>query len=242
MIKLIKPYISFNEVELEFKKIFESGWFTKGPNVELFKNALMNYTGASHAYLATSATTALSASLKLLDIKPGDEVIVSDFSFPATVNVVEDLYATPIFADVDAATFNMKPEELLSKITRKTKAVIFVDALGNPTGIHAIKEICKVNTIPLIEDAACAIGSSELGIKCGKIADITCFSFHPRKLLSTGEGGAILTDRDDWNDLLKIKLDHGSVPSGGTFDFVECGYNYRLPELQAAMGVVQVKN
>ena len=241
MIKLIKPYISFDEVEAEFRKIFDSGWFTKGPNVDLFKNALVDYTGARHAHLATSATTALSACLKLLDIKPGDEVIVSDFSFPATANVVEDLYAVPIFADVDPTTFNMRPEELERRISKRTKAVIFVDALGNPTGLHRIQEICTAHGLPLIEDAACGLGSAEFGEKCGRVADLTCYSFHPRKLLSTGEGGAIMTDRDDWHETLKIKLEHGARFENGKFDFVDYGYNYRLPELQAVMGIVQIK-
>lgn len=241
MIKLIKPYIAYEEVETEFKKIFDSGWFTKGPNVDTLKKALIQYSGAKYAHLATSATTALAACLKLIDIKPGDEVIVSDFSFPATVNVVEDLYATPVFADVDPMTFNMRPEELERRITKKTKAVIFVDALGNPSGIHAIKKICSDRSLPLIEDAACGLGSSERGEKCGKIADLTCYSFHPRKLLSTGEGGAIMTDRDDWNETLKVKLEHGSKFENGKFDFIDYGYNYRLPELQSVMGIVQIK-
>lgn len=241
MIKLIKPYISYDEVEMEFRKVFESGWFTKGPNVEGLKKALTEYTGARYAHLATSATTALATCLKLLEIKPRDEVIVSDFSFPATVNVVEDLYARPVFADVDPDTFNMRPEELERRISKNTKAVIFVDALGNPSGIHAIKNICKDKGIPFIEDAACGLGSSEHGVKCGKIADLTCYSFHPRKLLSTGEGGAIMTDRDDWNEILKIKLEHGSKFENGKFDFIDYGYNYRLPELQSIMGMVQIK-
>lgn len=241
MIKLIKPYITYDEVEAEFRKVFDSGWFTKGPNVDGLKKALTDYTGARHAHLATSATTALAACLKLLDIKPGDEVIVSDFSFPATVNVVEDLYATPVFADVDPATFNMRPEELERRFTRKTKAVIFVDALGNPSGVHAIRDLCAARGVPLIEDAACGLGSSERGVKCGKIADLTCYSFHPRKLLSTGEGGAIMTDRDDWNETLKVKLEHGSKFENGKFDFIDYGYNYRLPELQSVMGMIQIK-
>jgi perosamine synthetase len=241
VIKLIKPYISFEEVEAEFRAVFDSGWFTKGPNVDRLKQALAEYTGAKYAHLATSATTALAASLKLLDIKPGDEVIVSDFSFPATANVVEDLYAIPVFADVDPDTFNMRPEELERRIGKRTKAAIFVDALGNPSGLHAIKEICSAKGIPLVEDAACGLGSSERGVKCGNISDLTCYSFHPRKLLSTGEGGAIMTSRDDWNELLKVKLEHGSKFADGKFDFVDYGYNYRLPELQAIMGVVQLR-
>ncbi|MBI9107193.1 MAG: DegT/DnrJ/EryC1/StrS family aminotransferase [Spirochaetales bacterium] len=241
MIKLIKPYISFDEVEAEFRKTFESGWFTKGPNVDNFKKALCEYTGAKYSHLTTSATTALTSCLKILNIKPGDEVVISDFSFPATANVVEDLGAVPIFADVDWETFNMLPEALEKSITDKTKAVIFVDALGNPSGLHKIKDICASKNLPLIEDAACAIGSSENGKKVGSIADLTCFSFHPRKLLSTGEGGAILTNNEEWNEILKIKLEHGAKIQDGKFDFVDFGYNYRLPELQSIMGLSQIR-
>jgi dTDP-4-amino-4,6-dideoxygalactose transaminase len=240
MIKLIKPYISFDEVEAEFRKTFESGWFTKGPNVESFKKALCEYTGAKYSHLTTSATTALTTCLNILNIKAEDEVVVSDFSFPATANVVEDLGAVPVFADVSLETFNMRPEELERCITKKTKAVIFVDALGNPSGLHEIKKICESKGLPLIEDAACAIGSSEKDKKVGNIADLTCFSFHPRKLLSTGEGGAILTDSMEWNDILKVKLEHGARIEDGKFDFTDFGYNYRLPELQAIMGLSQI--
>lgn len=241
MIKLIKPYISFEEVQEEFKEIFDSGWFTKGKYVEEFRQEIRNYTGANYCYLATSATTALTMALKALDVKAGDEVIVSDFSFPATANVVEDLGATPVFADVSLETFNMLPEELDNKITNKTKAVIFVDALGNPSGINEIKNICQKYGLPLIEDAACAIGSKELGIKCGNIADITCFSFHPRKLLTTGEGGAITFNDKKFEYFFEIKLNHGAKIEDGKFDFVDYGYNYRLPELQALMGIKQIR-
>ncbi|WP_413581362.1 DegT/DnrJ/EryC1/StrS family aminotransferase [Bdellovibrio sp. HCB288] len=241
MIKLIKPYISFEEVESEFRDVFESGWFTKGKYVEAFREEIKKYTGAKYSFLATSATTALSACLRVLDVKAGDEVIVSDFSFPATANVVEDVGAVSVFVDVDKTTFNMLPDDLVRKITKKTKAVIFVDALGNPSGIHRIKEICNKYNIPLIEDAACAIGSSERSVKCGNIADLTCFSFHPRKLLTTGEGGAITTNSERMAQILDIKLNHGSVFEGGKFDFVDFGYNYRLPELQSIMGLKQLK-
>lgn len=241
MIKLIKPYISFDEVKNEFEDIFDSGWFTKGKYVEEFRSEIKRYTGAKYAYLTTSATTALTMALKVLDIKAGDEVIVSDFSFPATSNVVEDLGATPIFADVSLDTYNMLASDLESKITLKTKAVIFVDALGNPSGINEIKEICRKNNLPLIEDGACAIGSSENNIKCGNIADITCFSFHPRKLLTTGEGGAVTFNKDSFVEFFEVKLNHGAKVEDGKFDFVDYGYNYRLPELQAVMGIKQFK-
>jgi perosamine synthetase len=240
-IRLAKPYITFDEVEKEFREVFESGIFTRGQHVEAFRRQIAEYTGAKHAFLMTSATTALWTCLKLLNIGIGDEVIVSDFSFPASANVVEDLGAIPVFADVDINTFNMLPLELEKKISPRTKAVIFVDALGNPTGITEIKAICEKHGIPLIEDAACAIGSSENGRRCGSIADLTCYSFHPRKLISTGEGGAITTDRDDWAEWLEIKLFHGAKGMKGmALDFVDFGYNFRLPELQAIMGCRQL--
>lgn len=241
MIKLIKPYITFQEVRQEFEEVFESGWFTKGKYVEQFREEIKSYTGAEHAFLTTSATTALTMCMKLLEIEKGDEVIVSDFSFPATANIVEDIGAIPVFADVSLKTFNMLPEQLEKKITSKTKAVIFVDALGNPSDIHAIKTICEKYNLPLIEDGACAIGSTENGIKCGSIADLTCFSFHPRKLLTTGEGGAITTNNDEWAKKLEIKLNHGASVTDGKFDFVDFGYNYRMSELQAIMGIKQLQ-
>ena len=241
MIKLIKPYISYEEVEKDFKDIFESGWFTKGKNVNKFRESLCSYTGSSYSVLTTSATTALWTCLKVLGIKEGDEVIVSDFSFPATVNVVEDIGATPIFVDVDIDTYNMSYIDLKSKITSKTKAVIFVDAFGNPSGIDKVQKLREKYEVPLIEDAACAIGSSINGIKIGNFSDFTCFSFHPRKLLTTGEGGAITTKKLEYSDSIDIKLNHGASVSNGKFDFVDCGYNFRMSELQAVMGVKQLE-
>lgn len=240
-VRLMKPYITFAEVEADFRGVFDSGMFTRGSHVEAFRNELAAYTGARHVHLTTSATTALWVCLKLLGIGPGDEVVVSDFSFPATANVVEDLGAKPVFADVSLDTYNVLPETLEALLTFRTKAVIFVDALGNPSGLHAISALCRNRGIPLIEDAACAIGSAEAGRRCGSIADLTCLSFHPRKLLSTGEGGAITTDNDEWARWLDIKLAHGARGMKGPgLDFVDYGYNFRLPELQAVMGRKQL--
>ncbi|NKE68714.1 DegT/DnrJ/EryC1/StrS family aminotransferase [Ramlibacter sp. RBP-2] len=240
-IRLMKPYISFDDVELEFRSIFNSGMFTRGPYVERFQRELAAFTGAKHAFLATSATTALWACLKLLGIGAGDEVVVSDFSFPASANVVEDLGAMPVFGDVSLTTYNLTAATLEGLITPRTKAVIFVDALGNPTGISEITALCRARGIPLIEDAACAIGSSENGKRVGGIADLSCFSFHPRKLISTGEGGAITTDRSEWAEWLRVKLAHGAKGMRGPgLDFPEFGYNFRLPDLQAVMGSKQL--
>jgi len=240
-IKLIKPYISFTEVSDELEDIFNSGQLTKGPHVAKFIQSLTEYTGAKHAFPMTSATTALTMCLKTIGVKAGDKIAVSDFSFPATANVVEDLDAIPIFIDVDKTSYNMSVDDLRSKMDKDIKAVIFVDALGNPTGINNIKAVCNEFNIPLIEDAACAIGSSVDGVKVGNIADLSCFSFHPRKLLTTGEGGAVLTNNDTYAKWFEVKLNHGaSGLRGKVFDFVDFGYNYRMSEIQALMGWKQI--
>lgn len=237
MIKLIKPYIGFDEVSAQLEEIFDSGILTKGTYSRLLPEKMKAYTKAPYAYLATSATTALTMALKVIDAGPGDEVIVSDFSFPASSNVIEDVGATSVFADVSPETFNMRPEELIAKITPRTKAVMFVDALGNPSGLDTIKEICREHAIVLIEDAACAIGSRLDGEPVGSIADITCFSLHPRKLLTCGEGGVITTNNADYAEILNYKLNHGMDANG---DFISFGYNYRLPEIASMMGCVQI--
>jgi perosamine synthetase len=233
--------VNYSEVEKEFREIFETGIFTRGQYLCEFSESLKKYVGAKHAFLTTSATTALWTCLKILNVGSGDEVAVADFSFPATANVIEDVGATPIFVDVGSDTFNMSLSDLEKKITNKTKAVIFVDALGNPTGLHDISLFCKKMNIPLIEDAACALGSHENNQMCGSVADLTCFSFHPRKLLCTGEGGAITTNNDEWASKLDIKLMHGGVFNKKIgMDFVDFGYNFRMTELQAVMGIKQL--
>ena len=240
-IKLIKPYISFDEVAVEMQEVFASGQLTRGIHVEKFSQSLRDYTGAKHAFLMTSATTALTMCLKAIDIQPGDKVAVSDFSFPASANVIEDLGAIPVFIDVDRDTYNMSVEDLERKMSPEIKAVMFVDALGNPSGIEKIKAVCRRHSVPLIEDAACAIGSRVDDQKVGAIADLTCFSFHPRKLLTTGEGGAILTDNDIYAQWLSVKSNHGaSGMKGKGLDFVDYGYNFRMSEVQALMGWKQL--
>ncbi|MGL4483857.1 MAG: DegT/DnrJ/EryC1/StrS family aminotransferase [Anaerovoracaceae bacterium] len=241
MIKLIKPYITYSEVEQEFKEIFASGMFTKGKYSKELPEQICKYTGALYAFNTSSATTAISICLDVIGVGEGDEVIVSDFSFPASVNVIENCGAKPVFADVSIETFNMLPHELETKISSKTKAVIFVSALGNPSGIDEIYEICKKHDIHLIDDAACAIGSEVEGIKSGNLADFSCFSFHPRKLLTAGEGGAITTKHKAFAEKLEILLQHGAKISEKGFDFIEPGYNYRLPEMQGLMIIKQLE-
>ena len=240
MIRLIKPYIKYEDVEEEFRGIFESGIFTGGKYREIFIEKLCGYTGAGHAFPATSATTALAACLSVIGVGRGDEVIVSDFSFPATANVIEACGAEPVFADVSPGTYNMAPSGLAQKFTQKTKAVIFVCAFGNPDGIDNIYTACKQKKVPLIVDAACALGSKSGGVPVGAIGDLTCFSFHPRKLLTSGEGGAVTTDNEEYADKLRVKLSHGGDKIDGKTEFVTFGYNYRLPELQCVMLIKQL--
>jgi len=240
MIRLIKPFTEYSEVESDFKEIFKSGWFSKGNYNKKFVKDLSSYLDVKYCHLATSATTALWASLKMMGIGEGDKVLVSDYSFPASVNVIEDVGATPVFVDVDLGTYNMDASDLEAKISEDVKAVMFVDTFGNPSGLKEVKEICESHRIPLIEDAACVIGSRYQEKKCGSIADVTCFSFHPRKLLTTGEGGAITTDNEEYNDWLSVKLQHGASQGVNGLEFRTYGYNFRMTELQAAMGIAQL--
>ena len=241
-IRLIEPSIEFQEIEKELKEVFKTGIFTKGINVKIFENHLRNYTGSRYAFLTTSATTALALSLKALNIKQGDRVAVADFSWPATCNVVEDLGAIPVFIDVDKKTYNICPLDLSKKLNNGISAVISVDAFGNPSGILEIKKICKKYKIPLIQDAACSIGSSISKLKVGNIADITCFSFHPRKLVTTGEGGALLTNNKRLSEWIQIKLNAGAKQNNSRIsEFIDFGYNLRMSEIQALMGWKQLE-
>ena len=239
MIRLIKPYLEYEDVETEIQEIFDSGIFTRGKYSKAFPREIANYTGAKYSFLTTSATTALWMCLKAVGVGSGDEVLVSDFSFPATVNVVEDLGAKPVFVDVSLETYNMVPELLKEKITSRSKACMFVDALGNPSGIDEIAKICHDNGIVLIEDAACGLGSCVGNTKVGNIADLTCFSFHPRKLITCGEGGAITTNNPEYAHFFEYKLNHGADSQTG--EYISYGYNFRMAEIPCLMGIQQIK-
>tara|TARA_B100000927_G_C16450262_1_gene463507 strand:- start:285 stop:1370 length:1086 start_codon:yes stop_codon:yes gene_type:complete len=241
MIKLIKPSISFDSVELELKEIFRSGQFTQGKNVDIFEKSLKKYINIDYVGLTTSATTALSLSLRVMGVKQGDKVAVSDYSWPASSNVIEEIGAVPVFIDVDTETFNMCPKDLTKKINSDVSAVIFVDTFGNPSGIDEINKICKGYKVPLLEDAACALGSEINNIKVGAYSDITCFSFHPRKVLNTGEGGAIATNNKNYSDLFKVKLAAGASSKAEVgLNFTDYGFNFRMTEIQALLGWKQL--
>tara|TARA_B100002019_G_C21263271_1_gene597928 strand:- start:1346 stop:2431 length:1086 start_codon:yes stop_codon:yes gene_type:complete len=242
MIKLIKPYIYLSDIQGDLEEIFSSGQFTQGININKFEKELKSYTSADFVGLTTSATTALSLSLRVLGVKQGSKVAVSDYSWPASSNVIEELDAKPIFVDINPSTFNMCANDLNKKLDSSFDAVIFVDTFGNPSGIDEIKNICDKYSVPLLEDAACAIGSKINEIKIGNFSDITCFSFHPRKLLNTGEGGAILTNNQEYANKFKVKLAAGASSKAEIgLNFTDFGFNFRMTEIQALMGWKQLK-
>jgi perosamine synthetase len=226
-----------------------SGWLTSGPKVREFEQLFAERHGVKHALAVTSATTALHLALVALDIKEGDEVIVPAFTWVSTANVVLYCGAKVVFVDIDPFTFNINPEDLSKRITSKTKAIIPVHLFGLCADMDKIKEIA--GNIPLIEDGACAAGASYKGTPAGGLGTIGCFSFHPRKSVTTGEGGMITTNDDELAEIMGMLRNHGASISEEQRhhgakpymlpDFNALGYNYRMTDLQGAVGVVQIK-
>jgi perosamine synthetase len=231
------------------KEPLMSGWLTSGPKVREFEQLFAERHGVKHALAVTSATTALHLALVALDIKEGDEVIVPAFTWVSTANVVLYCGAKVVFVDIDPFTFNIDAEDLSKRITSKTKAIIPVHLFGLCADIDKIKEIA--GNIPLIEDGACAAGASYKGTPAGGLGTIGCFSFHPRKSVTTGEGGMITTNDDKLAEIMGMLRNHGASISEEQRhhgakpymlpDFNALGYNYRMTDLQGAVGVVQIK-
>lgn len=238
--KLTIPLINDDELEA-VKEVLSSGYLTMGPKVEEFEKAVAQYTGARYAIATTSATTALHLSLVALNIGDGDEVIVPSFTFPATVNVVIQQKATPMLADIDLKTFNISADTLKKKITRKTKAIMPVHLFGLSSDMDAVMEIASQSRLFVIEDAACALGSLYKGNHCGTIGTVGCFSFHPRKIITTGEGGMIVTNNPEIAERLKRLKQHGGNRTDNRFNFIEPGFNYRMSDINAAIGISQMK-
>ena len=226
-----------------------NGWLTSGPKVREFQELFAKRHNVKHALAVTSATTALHLALVALDVKAGDEVIVPAFTWVSTANVVLYCGATVVFADVDPLTFNIDPSDLKRRITAKTKAIIPVHLFGLCANMDEIKKIA--GNIPLVEDGACAAGAAYKGTPAGALGTIGCFSFHPRKSVTTGEGGMITTNDDKLAELMGKLLNHGASISEEQRhhgarpymlpDFNLLGYNYRMTDLQGAVGVVQIK-
>lgn len=226
-----------------------NGWLTSGPKVREFEELFAIRHQVKHALAVTSATTALHLALVALEVGPGDEVIVPAFTWVSTANVVLYCGANVVFADVDPMTFNIDPEDLKKRITSKTKAIIPVHLFGLCANMDEIKAVS--GDIPLVEDGACAAGAAYKGIPAGALGTIGCFSFHPRKSVTTGEGGMITTNDDHLAEVIGMLRNHGASISEEQRhhgpqpyilpDFNMLGYNYRMTDLQGAVGVVQIK-
>jgi dTDP-4-amino-4,6-dideoxygalactose transaminase len=234
---------------LATKEPIMSGWLTAGPKVREFEEIFAKRHGVKHAMAVTSATTALHLALVALNIQADDEVIVPAFTWISTANVVIYCGAKVVFVDVDRTTFNIDVNDLKKKITSKTKAIIPVHLFGLCADMDAVKKVA--GNIPLVEDGACAAGAGYKGNAAGSLGTIGCFSFHPRKSVTTGEGGMITTNDDKLAEVISSLRNHGASISEEQRhhgakpyilpDFNMLGYNYRMTDLQASVGIVQLK-
>ncbi|PKH38038.1 dTDP-4-amino-4,6-dideoxygalactose transaminase [Nocardioides alpinus] len=247
-INVMQPWLGEEEVAA-VAAVLRSGWVAQGPRVAAFEAAFAASQEAAHAVAVSNCTTALHLALVVAGVGPGDEVVVPSFSFVATANAPTYVGATPVFADVDATTGNLTPATIATVVTARTRAVIAVDQGGVPLDLRAIRAWCDPLGITVIEDAACAAGSTAHGRPVGAGAEIAAWSFHPRKLLTTGEGGMLTTSRSDWADRARRLREHAMSTSAADRhasvlappeSYAEVGFNFRMTDLQAAVGSVQL--
>jgi dTDP-4-amino-4,6-dideoxygalactose transaminase len=239
-IRLALPYTDEDELG-EVAAVLSSGYLTQGPKVRELEQAVGRLVGAEHAIATTSATTALHLSLAALGISRGDEVIVPDFTFPATANVVVQLGARPVLVDVDPRTYAMEPEQLERHISPRTRAIMPVHPFGLSADMDGLRTEADRRGIPIVEDAACALATTYRGVPVGAIGRAGCYSFHPRKSITTGEGGMIVTNDGDLADRISVLRNHGGRRSSGRYRFEDAGFNYRLSDILAAVGVAQLR-
>jgi dTDP-4-amino-4,6-dideoxygalactose transaminase len=248
VIPVIRPWLGAEEAEAA-AAVIASGWVAQGPKVAEFEEAFAAAVHAQHAVALSSCTAALHLALAVAGIGPGDEVVVPSLSFIATTNAVRYVGANPVFADVDPVTQNLTPETVEQVLTGRTRAVILVDQAGIPADLDGMQALCSPRHITVIEDAACAAGSTYRGRPVGAGAELAAFSFHPRKLVTTGEGGMLTTPDGHVAARLRRLREHGMDVSAAQRHknsqpviehYVEIGYNFRLTDVQAAIGLVQL--
>ncbi|MFC7403030.1 DegT/DnrJ/EryC1/StrS family aminotransferase [Citricoccus sp. GCM10030269] len=247
-INVMKPWLGPEEIEA-VSRVIASGWVAQGPRTTEFERAFSAAHEVSHGVATSSCTTALHLALVVAGVKAGDDVIVPSFSFIATANAVTYLGARPVFADVDLLTGNVTADTLGAVLTPLTTAVIAVDQGGMPVDLDPIRDLCDRHSLALIEDAACGAGSTYRGRPVGAGADVTAWSFHPRKILTTGEGGMLTTDNPEWAARARRLREHSMDVSAAERhtsilpvqeSYPEVGFNFRMTDLQAAMGLVQL--
>jgi perosamine synthetase len=248
-IPISKPFFGDEEKRAVIEPL-ETGWVVQGPKVAEFEARFAAYSHAEHALATTSATTALHMALAALGVGPGDEVIVPAFTWVASANVVEMQGAKPVFVDIELDTFNIDVTQIERAITKRTKVIMPVSLFGVSADMNAIMAIAKKHDLKVVEDAACATGAWYHGKHAGTVADIGCFSFHPRKAITTGEGGMLTTADARIAEHVRSLRDHGASKSdlarhlGARSyvlpDFNHLGFNYRMTDIQAAVGVVQM--
>jgi perosamine synthetase len=248
-IPITRPFIGPEELAA-VQRPLASGWLVQGPYVQEFETKFGHFVGVEHAVATSSCTTALHLAVAALGLKPGDEVVVPAFTWVATANVVEYMGATPVFVDVDLATFNLDVTRLEDAITPKTVGIIPVHLFGLSADMDPILEIARRRGLWTIEDAACGFGARYGAEHVGRFGDMGCFSFHPRKSITTGEGGMITTDRADLAEKVRSLRDHGAsrsdlqrhTQSAGYLlaDYDLLGYNFRMTDMQGAVGAIQM--
>jgi dTDP-4-amino-4,6-dideoxygalactose transaminase len=244
VIPLSKPHFGPEELEA-VQNVLSSGWVSgSGPkNAEFGKN-LARYVGVKYAVPVANCTAALQLSLMALDVREGDEVLVADYTYPATAHAVLHVRAKPVFVDVDLETYNISPGEIPEKISDKTKAIIPVHTFGQPADMNPICRIARKHGLKVIEDAACALGSKYGNRNVGSLGDTACFSFHARKNITTGEGGAVTTRNKKVADKIRMLSCFGAKTNkkyANTPRFVELGFNFKLSDISAAIGIEQLK-
>lgn len=239
-IRLIEPVIGDEEIQ-SVTRVLRSGWLTEGPLTKELEQRVKDYVGAKFAVAATSCTTALEIALRALGVGRGDEVIIPDFTHPATGNIVRWIGATPVLVDVESASRNINSDEVEKAITAKTRCILPVSWGGHPLDVRPLNKLKEQHDFSIIEDAACSLGAEYNGKKTGTMGDITCFSFHPRKVVTCGEGGMTVTDNAGHADKLAKLKKFGIDPKASEIRFVDEGTNYKLSDALAAIGVEQMK-